>query len=165
MRVKKLLAPLGIALAVALAVPSVSDASRGGDDPVLEEEDPVVEEEPTPEPEPEPAPEPDPEPEPAPEPEIEDPVLPQEAPEPRARPEREEKVKEEKVKADKEPCHMDDYEPRAVDDVDFEAGELARAEKVDGNGNGNDQVCRKDIPGNGRGNTGHGSNIKDDQDR
>jgi hypothetical protein len=40
-------------------------------------------------------------------------------------------------------------------------GERARAEKV--NRNGNDFVCRKDIPGRGRGNTGENSNIKDDK--
>ena len=42
-------------------------------------------------------------------------------------------------------------------------GEAARAKKVDRNGNGT--VCRKDIPGKGRGNTGQNSNIKDDQVR
>jgi hypothetical protein len=197
MRVKKLLAPLGIAVAVALAVPSVSDASRGGDDdPVLVEEDPVVEEEPpapeeepapepeeepAPEPEEEPAPEPVPEPEeepapepeeePAPEPEaeeeeeapesepapvVEDPVVAQQAPEPAARPER-----EPKVKAERGPCHMDAYEERAFGELD--EAEMDRAEKVDRNGN--ETVCRKDIPGNGRGNTGNGSNIKDDKVR
>jgi hypothetical protein len=198
MRVKKILAPLGIAVAVALAVPSVSDASRGGDDdPVLVEEDPVVEEEPpapeeepAPEPEEEPAPEPAPEPEeepapepeeepapepeeePAPEPEaeeeeepapapepapvVEDPVVAQEAPEPAARPER-----APKVKADRGPCHMDAYEERTFGDLD--EAEMDRAEKVDRNGN--ETVCRKDIPGNGRGNTGNGSNIKDDKVR
>jgi hypothetical protein len=61
-----------------------------------------------------------------------------------------------------DPCHMDSYEPRTVDSFDS-AGEAARAEKVDRNGNGT--VCRKDIPGHGRGNTGEGSNIKDDQAR
>ena len=35
--------------------------------------------------------------------------------------------------------------------------------EIDRNGNGT--VCRKDIPGRGHGNTGEGSNIKDDQAR
>jgi len=61
----------------------------------------------------------------------------------------------------KDPCHMDSYEPRQVDSL--QGGEAARAQKVDRNDNG--QVCRKDIPGKGKGNTGEGSNIKDDQAR
>jgi hypothetical protein len=40
-------------------------------------------------------------------------------------------------------------------------GEKARAQKVDRHGNG--WVCRKDIPGEGGGNTGQNSNIKDDK--
>lgn len=40
-------------------------------------------------------------------------------------------------------------------------GEKARADKVDRNKNG--WVCRKDIPGQGGGNTGQNSNIKDDK--
>jgi hypothetical protein len=59
-----------------------------------------------------------------------------------------------------DPCHMDDYHAVQVDRLD-NPGEAARAHKVDRNGNGT--VCRKDIPGRGRGNTGEGSNIKDDQ--
>jgi len=59
-----------------------------------------------------------------------------------------------------DPCHMDDYHAVQVDSLD-NPGEAARAHKVDRNGNGT--VCRKDIPGRGRGNTGEGSNIKDDQ--
>ena len=61
-----------------------------------------------------------------------------------------------------DPCHMDDYHAVQVDSLD-NPGEAARAHKVDRNGNGT--VCRKDIPGRGRGNTGDGSNIKDDQAR
>jgi hypothetical protein len=57
-----------------------------------------------------------------------------------------------------DPCHMDSYEPVAVASLD--GGERARADKVDRNGNGT--VCRKDIPGKGRGNTKENSNIKDD---
>lgn len=45
--------------------------------------------------------------------------------------------------------------------VDLADAEKARAEKVDRNGNGS--VCRKDIPGQGGGNTGNNSNIKDDK--
>ena len=60
-----------------------------------------------------------------------------------------------------DPCHMDSYEPRNV--ADLSGSERARADKVDRNGNG--VVCRKDIPGKGRGNTGQNSNIKDDQAR
>jgi hypothetical protein len=59
-----------------------------------------------------------------------------------------------------DPCHMDDYHAVQVDSL-TDPGEAARAHKVDRNGNG--VVCRKDIPGRGRGNTGNGSNIKDDQ--
>ena len=59
-----------------------------------------------------------------------------------------------------DPCHMDDYQAVRVDSL-TDPGEAARAQKVDRNGNG--VVCRKDIPGRGRGNTGNGSNIKDDQ--
>lgn len=44
---------------------------------------------------------------------------------------------------------------------DLDAAEKPRAEKVDRNGNG--LVCRKDIPGQGGGNTGNNSNIKDDK--
>jgi hypothetical protein len=57
---------------------------------------------------------------------------------------------------------MDSYESTDVAGLDNEA-EATRAKKVDRNGNGT--VCRKDIPGRGRGNTGQGSNIKDDQAR
>ena len=39
--------------------------------------------------------------------------------------------------------------------------DLDAAEKVDRNGNGS--VCRKDIPGQGGGNTGNNSNLKDDK--
>ena len=59
-----------------------------------------------------------------------------------------------------DPCHMDDYHAVQVDSLD-NPGEAARAHKADRNGNGT--VCRKDIPGQGHGNTGQGSNIKDDQ--
>ena len=45
--------------------------------------------------------------------------------------------------------------------ADLDGGERARADKV--NRNGNDFVCRKDIPGGGGGNTGENSNIKDDK--
>ena len=55
---------------------------------------------------------------------------------------------------------MDDYHAVQVDSLS-NPGEAARAHKVDRNGNGT--VCRKDIPGRGHGNTGEGSNIKDDQ--
>ena len=61
-----------------------------------------------------------------------------------------------------DPCHMDDYHAVQVDSLS-NPGEAARAHKVDRNGNGT--VCRKDIPGRGHGNTGEGSNIKDDQAR
>lgn len=44
---------------------------------------------------------------------------------------------------------------------DLDAAEKARAEKMDRNGNGS--VCRKDIPGQGGGNTGNASTIKDDK--
>jgi hypothetical protein len=44
---------------------------------------------------------------------------------------------------------------------DLAAAEKPRAEKV--NRNGNDFVCRMDIPGHGGGNTGNNSNIKDDK--
>jgi hypothetical protein len=44
---------------------------------------------------------------------------------------------------------------------DLAVAEKARAEKV--NRNGNDFVCRMDIPGRGGGNTGNNSNIKDDK--
>jgi hypothetical protein len=60
-----------------------------------------------------------------------------------------------------DPCHMDSYEPVTV--ASLSGGEAARAQKVDRNGNGT--VCRKAIPGKGKGNTGQGSNIKDDQVR
>lgn len=60
-----------------------------------------------------------------------------------------------------DPCHMDSYERVAVGSLS--GGEAARANKVDRNGNG--WVCRKDIPGKGRGNTKQNSNIKDDQVR
>jgi hypothetical protein len=45
--------------------------------------------------------------------------------------------------------------------TDLDAAEKPRAEKVDRNDNG--LVCRKDIPGQGGGNTGHNANIKDDK--
>lgn len=54
-------------------------------------------------------------------------------------------------------CHMDSYKETQV--ASLSGGERARAEKVDRNGDGT--VCRKDIPGRGHGNTGEGSNIKD----
>lgn len=60
-----------------------------------------------------------------------------------------------------DPCHMDSYKP--VEVATLSGDERARADKVDRNGNG--VVCRKDIPGKGRGNTGQHSNIKDDQVR
>ena len=61
-----------------------------------------------------------------------------------------------------DPCHMDSYKQVAVGSLSGD--ELARAQKVDRNGNG--YVCRKDIPGEkGHGNTGQNSNIKDDQVR
>ena len=44
---------------------------------------------------------------------------------------------------------------------DLASAEQARAVKVDRNGN--DFVCRMDIPGHGGGNTGNNSNIKDDK--
>jgi hypothetical protein len=44
---------------------------------------------------------------------------------------------------------------------DLANAEKARADKVDRNGN--DFVCRMDIPGHGGGNTGNNSNIKDDK--
>ena len=59
-----------------------------------------------------------------------------------------------------DPCHMDHYQAVQISSL-TDPGEVARAQKVDRNGNGT--VCRKDIPGRGRGNTGAGSNIKDDQ--
>jgi outer membrane biosynthesis protein TonB len=54
-------------------------------------------------------------------------------------------------------CHMDSYKETSV--ASLQGGERTRAEKVDRNGDGT--VCRKDIPGRGHGNTGQGSNIKD----
>jgi outer membrane biosynthesis protein TonB len=60
-----------------------------------------------------------------------------------------------------DPCHMDSYQRTSV--ASLQRGEAARANKVDRNGNG--WVCRKDIPGKGKGNTGQNSNIKDDQVR
>lgn len=48
-----------------------------------------------------------------------------------------------------------------ISSPDLDAAEKARAEKVDRNKNG--WVCRKDIPGQGGGNTGSNSNIKDDK--
>jgi len=59
-----------------------------------------------------------------------------------------------------DPCHMDHYQAVQIRSL-TDPGEIARAQKVDRNGNGT--VCRKDIPGRGHGNTGAGSNIKDDQ--
>ncbi len=44
---------------------------------------------------------------------------------------------------------------------DLDESEKDRARKV--NRNDNNYVCRKDIPGKGRGNTGNNSNIKDDK--
>lgn len=44
---------------------------------------------------------------------------------------------------------------------DLDRAEKPRARKVDRNGN--QWVCRKQIPGRGRGNTGNNSNIKDDK--
>ena len=60
-----------------------------------------------------------------------------------------------------DPCHMDSYKQVAV--ASLSGSEATRAQKVDRNGNGS--VCRKDIPGKGKGNTGQNSNIKDDQVR
>ena len=48
-----------------------------------------------------------------------------------------------------------------VSDPVLDTAEKARAEKVDRNNN--DYVCRKDISGQGGGNTGSNSNIKDDK--
>ncbi|MEW6471810.1 MAG: hypothetical protein AB1679_06045 [Actinomycetota bacterium] len=196
MRVKSLVAGLGLSVAAALALgPAVANASRGVSPNVEEpaapaepvEETPapieettttttapeVVEEDPAPPVVEEETPDPVVE-EPAPTtttttrpaPKVETPVVepapvvviePKKAPEPAPASDN----AEAKTKAAKEPCHMDRYEPRDVDGLD--GGEAARANKVDRNGNGT--VCRKDIPGNGRGNTGEGSNIKDDQVR
>jgi hypothetical protein len=58
---------------------------------------------------------------------------------------------------------MDRYTAVLVSDLAANSGERARAEKVDHNGNNDGWVCRKEIPGRGRGNTGENSNIKDDQ--
>lgn len=44
---------------------------------------------------------------------------------------------------------------------ELNGAEKVRARKVDRNDN--NWVCRKDIPGRGRGNTGNNSNIKDDK--
>ncbi len=44
---------------------------------------------------------------------------------------------------------------------ELSGSEKVRAKKVDRNDN--NWVCRKDIPGRGRGNTGNNSNIKDDK--
>lgn len=44
---------------------------------------------------------------------------------------------------------------------ELSGSEKVRARKVDRNDN--NWVCRKDIPGRGRGNTGNNSNIKDDK--
>lgn len=196
MRIKSLVAGVGLTVVAALALgPAVASANRGTSPAVEEpaapaeetpppaeetpdpvEETPtttapeVVEEEPAPpavEEEPAPAEE---TPAPTttttkPAPVVKAPVVdpapvvtvePQEAP---ARA----KVKDEaaKDKAAKTPCHMDDYQAVLVSTLSGD--ELARAQKVDRNGNGT--VCRKDIPGKGRGNTHQNSNIKDDQVR
>jgi hypothetical protein len=60
-----------------------------------------------------------------------------------------------------DPCHMDSYQRKDVGSFPAGSGEALRAEKVDRNHDG--VVCQKIIPGHGRGNTGNGSNIKDDQ--
>lgn len=202
MRVKSLLATVGVAVAVSVAVPGVSMANRGGGttvDPVVQPraEEPVVVEEPAveaPAVEPvevitpaepvveEPAAAPAPAPAKAKVRPVEDapvvekapaapvvktppvvvkPVEPTEAKKVKA-PEGDD-AKGPAKKAEKEagPCHMDSYQSTSV--TGLSGGEAARAGKVDRNGNGT--VCRKDIPGKGRGNTGEGSNIKDDQVR
>jgi outer membrane biosynthesis protein TonB len=182
MRVKSLVAGLGLSVAAALALgPAVANASRGVSPNVEEPAAPAEPVEETPAPieettttttapevvEEDPAP-------PVVEEETPDPVVEEPAPTTTTTTRPAPKVEtpvvepapvvvnaEAKTKAAKEPCHMDRYEPRDVDGLD--GGEAARANKVDRNGNGT--VCRKDIPGNGRGNTGEGSNIKDDQVR
>ena len=50
---------------------------------------------------------------------------------------------------------------KLVNMSDLDRAEKVRARKVDRNGN--NWVCRKDIPGRGGGNTGNNSNIKDDK--
>ena len=207
MRVKSLVAAVGVAVVAAVVVvPGVSNASRGGgtaepvvqpsvEGPVDEEPpaEPAAEEvpaEPAPQETPaeeapaeeapaEPVDEETPVEPPAPKPEpveeetpvvevVEDPPAVEEppvvTPEPQVvpAPDRGEGPAEPDRTRETGPCHMDSYEPVQVDGLD-NAGESARAQKVDRNDNGT--VCRKDIPGRGRGNTGQGSNIKDDQVR
>jgi hypothetical protein len=50
---------------------------------------------------------------------------------------------------------------KLVNISELNGAEKVRANKVDRNGN--NWVCRKDIPGRGGGNTGNNSNIKDDK--
>jgi outer membrane biosynthesis protein TonB len=195
MRVKSLAAAVGLSVVAAVTLgQGVSSANRGSsDDPVAQPQIELpaepVEETPAPAPEVTPAVPPVEEETPAPPVVVEDPApvtttttLP-----PAPAPARDPKpvkvpvvepapvVTLEKKKADPapapakpepapkqaDPCHMDSYEPRNV--ADLSGDERARADKVDRNDNG--VVCRKDIPGKGRGNTGQNSNIKDDQVR
>jgi hypothetical protein len=155
--------PVEVAPPVVVEEPVVEEEAP---EPVVEEEAPVVEEE---------APEPVVEEE-APEPVIKKRVKPAaEAPEVEEPAEEpapievfEEKeaddaarpVREQRAEKQAGPCDMDSYEPADVDDLEDD-GEIARGEKVDRNDNGS--VCRKEIPGQGRGNTGNGTNIKDDK--
>jgi outer membrane biosynthesis protein TonB len=186
MRVKSLVAGVGLTVVTALALgPAVANASRGTSDPVVveepaapaeetpapaeepttttttapevEEAPPAVEEEPA-----EPVVVKPPKPtttttRPAPVEPVEPPVVvvePQDAPAPAAKPEKDK---------DKGACHMDDYKSAQASSFGADSGEAARADKVDRNDNGT--VCRKEIPGHGKGNTGEGTNIKDDQVR
>jgi hypothetical protein len=192
MRIKSLAAAVGLSVVAAVTLgQGVSSANRGSsDDPIAqpqievpaepveetpapapevapavppaEEETPVVEEPPAPVTTtttlpPAPAPAPAPKPvrapvvEPVPVVTLEKKAAPAPAP-----------AQPEPAPKQADPCHMDGYEPRNVEDLS--GSERARADKVDRNDNG--VVCRKDIPGTkGRGNTGQNSNIKDDQVR
>jgi hypothetical protein len=188
MRIKSLAAAVGLSVVAAVTLgQGVSSANRGSSDPVTEPaiEQPAepVEEAPAPAPEVTPAEEEIPAP-----PVVEEPPAPvttttTRPPAPAPKPVRvpvadvepAPVVTIEKKKADPapaptkpeaapkqaDPCHMDSYEPRDVEELNGD--ERARADKVDRNENG--VVCRKDIPGKGRGNTGQNSNIKDDQVR
>jgi hypothetical protein len=195
MRIKSLAAAVGLSVVAAVTLgQGVSSANRGSSDPVAEpqielpveetpapapevtpavppaEEEapapPVVEEPPAPAPKPTPVPE---APAPAPAaPKPAAPVVPVPVVEPAPVVTLQKKADPAPAPAQPEPapkpadpCHMDGYEPRNVDDLS--GSERARADKVDRNDNG--VVCRKDIPGKGRGNTGQNSNIKDDQVR
>lgn len=188
MRIKSLAAAVGLSVVAAVTLgQGVSSANRGSsDDPVAQPQIEVpaepVEETPAPAPEVEPA---VPAEEEAPAPVVEEPPAPvtttttrPPAPAPAPKPvpvvepvpvvTLEKKADPAPAPAQPEPapkqadpCHMDDYEPRDAEDLSGD--ERARADKVDRNDNG--VVCRKDIPGKGRGNTGQNSNIKDDQVR